>query len=63
MATIKVKAPQKDFTGTVCGVDFVKGEATVDTAEQLSAVHYFRRHGFDVPEYGRKAAAKPKTEG
>jgi hypothetical protein len=61
MSKIKVKAPQKDFTGTVCGVDFVKGEATVDTAEQLSAVTYFRRHGYDVPEYGRRSA--PKDEG
>lgn len=60
MAKIKVKAPQKDFTGEVCGVAFVKGEATVDTAEQLSAVHYFRRHGFDVAGYGRKAAEKPE---
>jgi hypothetical protein len=60
MAKIKVKAPQKDFTGTVCGVDFVKGEATVDTAEQLSAVHYFRRHGFEVASYGLKSRPAEK---
>lgn len=62
MSKIKVRAPVKDFTGTVCGVDFAKGEGTVDTETQASAVHYFRRHGYDVPAFGKRAAAKD-TEG
>jgi len=63
MAKIKVKAPQKDFTGTVAGVDFVKGEGTVDTAEQLSAIHYFKRHGFEVGSYGTAKKPAAKDEG
>jgi hypothetical protein len=57
MTRIKVTAPQQGFTGEVAGIAFVKGVATVDTVEQLSAVHYFKRHGYDVPDYAAKASA------
>lgn len=63
MPKLKVKAPVAGFTGTVCGVDFAKGEGTVDTDTQASAVHYFRRHGYEVAESRRgKAAANEKAE-
>lgn len=67
MTRIKVNSPVKDFTGTVVGVDFLKGVGEVDTVEQTSAVHYFRRHGYGVPEYGTaehsdKAPAKSASK-
>lgn len=41
-----ITAPVKGFTGSVAGVEFVKGKATDVT--DVAALAYFGRHGYKV---------------
>lgn len=58
MATYQVKTPVPDHTGAVGGVDFVKGEATVDGDKYAAELAYFRAQGYVVEEH---QAAEPEV--
>ncbi len=50
MTTYKVSTPAPEHTGPVGGVDFVKGEATVDGDKHAAELAYFRGAGYGVEE-------------
>lgn len=47
--TVKIYAPNEQYTGTVAGVAFAKGVAEVDE-ENTGRIDYFRRKGYGVGE-------------
>lgn len=59
MATVKVYAPNRAFSGpSVGGVVFADGVAEIDRKEDAGALAYFRRQGYGI---GRRAAAEPEA--
>lgn len=59
---MKVRTPEKGFTGTVAGVEFVDGAGETSNA---NALNYFRRHGYEVESAkapAKKTAAKPSEK-
>lgn len=55
---MKVHAPNTQFNGTVAGVEFADGVATVDKDTSPAVVDYFRRHGYGL---GKKASDPDDT--
>lgn len=53
----KITAPVKDFSGTVAGVDFVKGAGDTDDE---NAIAYFERHGYTVGGASDSKAETPE---
>lgn len=53
--TWQVRTPVQGYTGEVCGIPFVQGEALVPDSA-IEALQYFRRKG-----YGLKELAAPGT--
>lgn len=58
---MRVATPVKGFTGTVAGVEFVDGRGETDN---VAALAYFKRQGYDIqpdkPKPAAKKTAKPK---
>lgn len=54
MAEYRVTAPDPSFSGTVAGVVFSQGSATVPD-DKKAALAYFRRRGYKV-----ESASEPK---
>ena len=52
-----VKAPNKAYNGVVAGVRFVDGQGETD---DVLALNYFRRHGYEIVE--TKPAKKSKEQ-
>lgn len=48
MSTVTIKAPVPGFTGTVAGVSFADGSASVDPKEHPGAYQYFQDAGYEV---------------
>ena len=50
MATFKIQAPNRAYTGTVGDVAFAKGDALVDDEKNPAELAYFRSAGYVVDE-------------
>lgn len=59
MATYKIQAPNRAYSGTVGDVTFAKGDALVDDEKNPAELAYFRNAGYVVEEV---VAAEPEPE-
>jgi len=59
MATFKIQAPNRAYTGSVGDVAFAKGDALVDEATYPAELAYFRNAGYVVEEV---LPAEPEPE-
>jgi hypothetical protein len=52
MPQYRIRTPVQGHTGTVANIDFVRGEATIDTAldGHQAALQFFRRRGYGVEQ-------------